>query len=248
MWAYAVIGFSIGFIIGWFVVYRGRKPFEHDVEAIGWVERPVPVWLQSKTQAIYIYSHAFGVLFLAVLFLLHACQVSNLTGFSPFVGRMLLVVWIVAGSVLSFPIAYRNAGKMPMFVFLDAFARGQYVGDWGCFSRFQGDPSKRIIWLYGALTPEIVRVAWQPTTDEIYSKVVDLLDTVQLRDVPPGTAPWYRKPAAFISLLMTGMVPLLIAGILVYQYGVAWSWLYYVLAVLLLVVMGNLTVRLYQLD
>jgi hypothetical protein len=155
---------------------------------------------------------------------------------------------MITGSVFSFPFIYPFAGRMPMVVFSNAFARGQYVGEWDCFSHFRADPKNRIIYLYAALSPEIVRVAWQPTTGEIFKNVMGVLMSALPRESPAVRIPWYRWRVALIGAILILVSPFLLGAIVVHFSAVSWSWVYYVTTVPVLMVLGTMLVREFEID
>lgn len=155
----AIIGLFSGLVVGWIIIKRGRRPFKFDVSAITWSEQPIPIWKQDVSQTAFIVIHSLSVLSVAVLFLLEKDVPTDVLGSSRLTSIALWVVWMIMGSVISFSFIYPYAGQMPMAVFQNAFARGQYVGDWNCFSHYQADTTSKIIYLYAARSPDIVRVA-----------------------------------------------------------------------------------------
>jgi hypothetical protein len=241
-----LFGFISGLIVGWIILRRGRRPIQFDVPAIGWVEKPVAIWKQDWTQAVFIWIHALSILSIAVLFLLDRKVPSEILGSSRVTSAALWVVWMIAGSVFSFSFIYPFAGQMPMFVFSNAFARGQYVGGWDCFSHFRTDSKTRMIYLYAALSPEIVRVAWRPTADEVFRDVEGVLKSALPEESPAAIIPWYRRRMALISAILILVLPFLLSAIGVYQSAVSWSWIYYTAAVPLLMVLGTALVRKFE--
>jgi hypothetical protein len=241
-----VTGFLVGKFLGWILIRHGRRPIQFDVPAIGWVEKPIAIWKQDWAQAVFIWIHALSILSIAVLFLLDRKVPLEILGSSRVTSAALWVVWMIAGSVFSFSFIYPYAGKMPMFVFSNAFARGQYVGDWDCFSHFDADPETRIIYLYAALSPEIVRVAWRPTTDKLFGDVLGVLKSALPEESPVVVIPWNRRRMALIGAILILVLPFLLGAIAVYQSAVSWSWIYYVAAVPILVVLGTMLVRKFE--
>ena len=244
----ATIGFVSGLILGWIILRRGRRPVQFDVPAIAWIEKPVAIWKHDWAQAVFVFIHSLSILLIAFLFLLDRRVPSEFLGSSSLTRSALWVVWLIAGSVFSFSFIYPFAGKMPMFVFSNAFARGQYVGDWDCFSHFDADPENRMIYLYAALSPEIVRVAWRPTTDEIFRDVVGVLKASLPQELPYSVVPWYRRRMALIGAILILVLPSLLGAIAVYQSAVSWSWIYFTAAVPVLMVLGTTLVRKFEID
>lgn len=242
----AIFGFISGLVAGWIIVRRGRRPIQFDVPAIGWAERPVAIWKQDWIQVLLIIILALSNLLIAVLFLLDRDVPSEILGSSRVTSAALWVVWMIAGSVFSFSFIYPYAGRMPMFVFSNAFARGQFVGDWDCFSHFKADPTTRIIYLYAALSPEIVRVAWQPRTDVIFEDVLSVLRSVLPENPPHIPTPMVRRRWALILAMLFLVVPFLLAGVAIYLSSATWSWIYYTIAVPLLMVLGTTLVRKFE--
>lgn len=242
----ALIGLLIGFALAWFSLRFGRRPRHFDISTLEWTERPVPIWQQDRTQFVFILGHALGVAALAVMLLREgltlAAPVPTPRGMELAFGT----AWMITGAVLAFPVLYRVAGKMPMAVFTDAFVRGQFFGDWSCFSHYRADPATRIIRLHSERTPEVVRVAWQPPSEEIFNSVLGVLSDALPAQAPAEPTRWYWRPSTLLGLL-AGVVGLfLLGGILVA--GNAWSWAYYPLAVLLLAAFAPAMIRLYRLD
>jgi len=237
----AIFGLVFGIIVGWVILHRGRRPFQHDVPAIGWIEKPVVIWKQDWVQFIFVLIHSLSILLIAFLFLLDG-KIPAILGSSRVTSTALWMVWVIAGSVFSFPLIFPYAGPMPMFVFSNAFARGQFVGGWDCFSHFRVNPQTRIIYLYAAKCPEIVRVAWQPTT-EVLDDVLFVLRSV-LPEIPPAsTIPTYRRRWALIVAILFLVLPLLGAGVVIFQSSIIWSWIYYTIAVLLIMIFGTTLIR-----
>jgi hypothetical protein len=221
-----VTGFLVGLFLAWILIRRGRRPIQFDAPALEWVEKPIAIWKQDWAQAVIIWIHALSILSIAVLFLLDRKVPLEILGSSRVTSAALWVVWMFAG-------------QMPMFVYSNAFARGQYVGDWDCFSHFRADPKTRIIYLYAAQSPEIVRVAWRPTTDELFRDVVGVLKASLPQEPPDSVVPWYRRRMALIGAMLILVSPFLLGAIAVYQSAVSWSWIYYTAAVPLLMVLGT---------
>jgi hypothetical protein len=207
------------------IIRRGRRPVQFDVPAIAWIEKPVAIWKQDWAQATFILVHSLSILLIAFLFLLDRKVPSEFLGSSRVTSTALWVVWMIAGSVFSFSFIYPYAGRMPMFVFSNAFARGQFVGEWDCFSHFRADPKTRMIHLHAALSPEIVRVAWCPTTDEVFRDVVGVLKSALPEESPAVIIPWYRRRMALISTILILVLPFLLGAIAVYQSAFSWSWI-----------------------
>jgi hypothetical protein len=244
----ALIGFLVGLFLAWLLIRRGRRPIQFDVQTISWVEKPVAIWKQDWTQTIFVLVHSLSILLIAILFLFDREVPSEFLGSSRVTTTALWVVWMIAGSVFSFSFIYPYAGHMPMFVFSNAFARGQYVGDWDCFSHFRADPKTRVIYLFAALSPEIVRVAWRPTTEELFKDVVELLNAALPQDPPSSVVPWYRRRVALISVILILVLPFLFGAIAVFQSTASWSWVYYTAAVPVLMVLGTVLVRKFEMD
>jgi hypothetical protein len=242
----AIFGFLSGLVAGWVILRRGRRPILFDVPAIAWVERPLAIWKQDWAQALLVMIHTLSILLIAVLFLLDRDVPSEFLGSSRVTSAALWVVWMIAGSVFSFSFIYPYAGRIPMFVFSNAFARGQYVGDWDCFSYFRSDPTTRIIYLYAALSPEIVRVAWQPETDKLFKDVVGVLKSALPEKPLAVMIPWYRRRPALIGAILILVLPFMLGAIVVYQSAVSWSWIYYTIAVPLLMVLGTALIRRFE--
>jgi hypothetical protein len=245
----AILGLAAGFALGWVVIWRGRRPLElESTTSLAWIEQPVPFWHQDPVQALFIGGHTTSVLLLAVLFALDLARGTPAVG--PALGRhlALMAVWFMAGSLLAFPLAYRYAGKMPMSVFVNGVARGQYASDWGPFSHFRADASTRVIRLYSVRTPEVVRVAWQPPTAELFDAVVQVLAAGLPDQAPVLSVPWYRRRAAVLGALAGVTLPFLLGGVGVYAAQVPWSWIYYTAAVSLVMLLGQGVVKGFQLD
>lgn len=234
----AIFGFVLGLIIGWIIIRKGRQPIQFDVPAIEWVERPVAIWKQDWTQTVMILIHSLSILAISALYLLDQNVSLEILGSTRVTSAALWMTWLVAGSVFSFSFIYPYAGKMPMFVFLNAFARGQYVGDWDCFSHFNVDLKTRMIYLFAARFPEIVRVAWQPTTEAVFEDVLSVLRSV-LPEKPENTPlPIARRRWVLIAAMIVLVLPFIIAGVVIFLSSVIWGWVYYTIAVLLLMILG----------
>jgi hypothetical protein len=155
---------------------------------------------------------------------------------------------MIAGSVISFSFIFRHAGRMHMAVFLNAFSRGQYVGDWKCFSHFKADARTRIIYLFAAQSPNIVRVAWHPTTDEIFNDVLGVLRNVLPERVQEKVTPWYRSPWGLIGAILLLVLPIIIAAVVIFLSSATWGWIYYTVAVPVLMIVGISLVRKLELN
>jgi hypothetical protein len=242
----ALVGSLIGIALAWFSLRRGRRARHFDIPTLAWTESPVPIWQQDRTQFALILGHGLGVAALAVMFLREGLTLAAPAP-APWAMELALgSVWIVTGAVLAFPLLYRVAGKMPMAVFTNAFVRGQFFGDWSCFSHYRADPATRVIRLHSERTPEVVRVAWQPPSEEIFNSVLGVLSAALPTRAPSGPTPWYWRPSTLLGLLAAVVGLFLLGGVLVA--GKAWSWAYYPLAVLLLAAFAPTVIRLYRLD
>jgi Na+-driven multidrug efflux pump len=120
----ATLGYILGLIAGWIILRRGRRPIQFDVPAIAWVEKPVAIWKQGWSQALFVFIHSLSILLIAFLFLLDRKVPSEFLDSSRVTSTALWVVWMIAGSVFSFSFIYPFAGQMPVVVFSNAFARG----------------------------------------------------------------------------------------------------------------------------
>lgn len=242
----AIIGLLLGIPLAWFSLRFGRRPKHFDIPTLAWTERPVPIWQQDRTQFIFIAGHALSIAALAVMFLLDSLALTTSAPPPQGLKLALATAWIITGAVLAFPYLYPVAGKMPMVVFTNAFARGQSFGDWSCFSHYRADPTTRIIRLYSERAPEVVSVAWQPPTEEVFNGVLAVVSAALPAQARPGLNPWYWRPSALLGLLAGVAGLFLLGGFLVA--GTAWSWVYYLLAVLLLSAFAPAVIRLYRLD
>jgi hypothetical protein len=241
--ATAIFGFAVGILFGWIIIRRGRRVNEYDVQAVTWDEHPLPIWRQDNTQTVYILIHSLSVLLIAILFLLDKEVPIEVLGSTRLTRIALWLVWMIAGSVISFLFIYPYVGTMPMAVFQNAFARGQYVGDWSCFSHYQTDEASRTIYLFAARSPEIVRVAWQPTSEKPFEDVLSILSGVLPQKPPEMTVSWYRRPWAVISVLLLLVLPISVGGVIFFLSVVTWSWIYYTIAASMLLVFGSMIIR-----
>jgi hypothetical protein len=246
--AVAGFGLFIGIIVAWFILKQRRRPFETDVPAITWEEKPLPVWKQDGFQTVYISIHALSIFSMAIFFLLDQSVPSAVFGSTRVMNFSLCFVWVIAGAVMSFYFLYPYAGRMPMAVFSNAFARGLYVGDWACFSHFHADPTSRIITLYAARSPEVVRVAWGPNTDELFNDVLSILKSVLPEDAPTISIPWVRTRGGLMGVLLLFVLPILVGAVSIFLSSTTWSWIYYTAAAPVLMLLGSTIIRKFELN
>jgi hypothetical protein len=243
----AAVGAALGTWLAWASLRRGRRPFQTPTPSIAWDERPLPIWRQDRVQLAFIAVHATGIVALALLLArtdaprARSAPLASALSFAP------LVAWAIAGSVAAFPLLYRRAGTMPMRVFTNAVARGQYVATWSAFSHFDADAGARIVRLYSPGLPSVVRVAWHPDSPETYAAVVATLAAAPLPTAAPATRPalWRRRWAPVV------LVAAITLALLAASLGTAdraWGGLVPLGAILVLLGAGVVITRRYQLD
>ena len=125
---------------------------------------------------------------------------------------------------------------------------GCLPGNDDCFSYFEADPKTRVIDLHAVLYPEIVRVAWQPATDEIFEDVVDVLESVLPQEPSTVPIPWYRRRVALVGAISFLVLPFLIGTTIIYQSGVSYNWIFYTLAVVVLMILGTFLIKRFELS
>lgn len=240
-----IAGGVLGLLLAPWSIRRGRRAVAGAGAIVQWEERVVPPWRQDPVQALFIAVHGAAVLCLAVLRAISAWQ-------APYPAQLTsspsdLVLGMLAGAVVGFPLAARLGPAMPMALYPEGVIRGRFVSEWAAYSHFVPDPGSGLIRLYSQRTPEVARVAWHPPTQPVFLQAMDVLAR-HLPTAPPSASPWYRRRAAFLAAGLLVILPGLVGGLLVLRAGVRWAPLYYAGTAYLICIAGIRLIRSYQVD
>lgn len=247
-WFYGIIAVaaSIGFMQGFSIIRRNRRPLAYEGASVAWVEAPVAPWHQDGSVALFLVLHSSSVLLLATLGLLMLRP--QFQGGLPAISTGLSVGGIawMAGGILAFPASFRLAPPFPMSLFSNAVVRGQFVAEWSYFSHFVAQPTTGLIRLYSAKTPEVANVAWRPSSPEVFTAAVAFLEYYLPSQRPPTALAWYQRRSLFIVATLLITIPAVLLGVLLYSTGAAWLWAYYPLAGGAMLIAGSMIIRAYQ--
>jgi len=239
-------GGLLGLALAGWSIRRGRRAYPHDTSVLHWHERVVSAWRQDATGALFIGIHAGTVVALGLLAAMHALQRAAEPP-PPAGAPVYLLLGVLAGAVLGFPLASRIGPPMPMALYPDGVVRGRFVSDWSGYSHFVADPASGLIRLYSPRVPAIARVAWRPPTDELFREVVAFL-VRYLPAAPAAPRSWYRARGTFLAFGAAITMGPLLAAVAVVQSGSRWTPLFLAGTAYLVCLAGILLIRSYRLD
>lgn len=255
----------IGFLVGWWVIRRERRPSACDGALLCWDEEPVSAWQQGRLAALLITLHASSVILLGIAFLLemniHPGQQTlflvDATLFLPPVasGQFnssvetiaaagLQVVWFICGILLAFPFARHFVRPMHLAIMPNGVVKGPYLWEWSYLSHFTADPRSRLIRFYSSRMPDVACMAWRPPDENIYSQAVALLGQHLSPSPSLPLLVWYRRKSVLLALVLFAVtIPFVATGWLIYALGITWSWMFYTFITPLVVLLGLFVFR-----
>ena len=239
-------GGLIGLVLAVWSVRRGRRPYPPDTAVLHWRERVVSAWQQDPASALFIGVHAGSVMAFAVLAGIHAAR-DPVEPLSWAVAPAHLLLGVLAGAVLGFPLASRFGPPMPMALYPEGVVRGRFVSGWSAYSHFTADETSRVIRLFSPSIPSVARVAWRPPTEDLFRETVGFL-VRHLPAAPPAPSAWYRTRTVLLALAAGVTVVPLLAGIAVLQSECRWTSVFLAGTAYLVCIAGLLLIRSYRLD
>jgi hypothetical protein len=261
----ALIGAIIGFVLGWRIIKRERKPSACDDVLLCWDEEPVSAWRQDWTIASFITLHSVSIIILAILFLLDPTwregnQTLFLLDATPFMfaaerskfHQTLYIlatcgvglVWYICGNLLAFPLVRRWIRPIHLGIMSNGVVSGPHLWEWSYFSHFYVFPRTHFIRFYSNRTPELACMAWQPPDVNVFNQAVALLGQYLPTRPSRPMVSWYRRRSVLIGVLLLAItIPFVGMGLLIYTFAFTWGWMYYTFIPPLMVMLGSVVFR-----